>query len=249
MPNVSTRPRATSREARHARIVGVEHGDRLRSREPFDQFALGQRDFVHGCEKFQMHRRDARDHAHFGLGNLRQAPQFAAVRHAQFDHRGFVLGFQPQQRERQPVFVVQVALGFQDAELRAQQRRQNFLRGGLSDRSGDRRDAPPPGASHRPRQFLQRRERVRNGEELAANRSADSRPDGSLATTAATAPGVQSGRDKIVSIVTRSVYGDEQLASSHGARINRDTGQPGQGVEPRGTAHPEREPLLQPSTA
>ena len=60
---------------------------------------------------------------------------------------------------------------------------------------------------------------------------------------------VQSPGDKIVSIVTRSVYGDEQLAASNGARINRDTGQPGQGVEPRGRVTPRARPLLQPSTA
>jgi hypothetical protein len=37
-----------------------------------------------------------------------------------------------------------------------------------------------------------------------------------------------------VSIVTRSVYRDEKLVASHGARINRDTGQPGQGGDASG---------------
>jgi hypothetical protein len=38
----------------------------------------------------------------------------------------------------------------------------------------------------------------------------------------------------IVSIVTRTVYGEEQFSGLNRARINRDAGQPGQGVETRG---------------
>jgi hypothetical protein len=38
----------------------------------------------------------------------------------------------------------------------------------------------------------------------------------------------------IVSIVTRTVYGEEQFSGLNRARINRDAGQPGQGVEARG---------------
>jgi hypothetical protein len=37
----------------------------------------------------------------------------------------------------------------------------------------------------------------------------------------------------IVSIVTRSVDGEEQFSSTYRARINRDAGHPGHGVEPR----------------
>src|ERR1700722_8857801 len=46
--------------------------------------------------------------------------------------------------------------------------------------------------------------------------------------------GFQGRHDKIVSIVTRSVYRGEELAASHGPRINRDTGQPGQGLDASG---------------
>src|SRR2546427_1433549 len=37
----------------------------------------------------------------------------------------------------------------------------------------------------------------------------------------------------VVSIVTRSVDGDEQFSGTNRARINRHTGHPGQGVESR----------------
>ena len=164
------------------------------------------------------------------------------MRHAQFHHRGLVCSFEPQQSERQSVFVVQIAFGLQYAEPRGQQRRQNFFRGGLSHRAGD-------GAMRRP--FPPRRSRRPGAARFcsAASVSATAKSRArivrrifgkrSRATTAASAP-LQSAGDKIVSIVTRSVYGDEQLAASHGARINRDTGQPGQGVEARGKRDTQR---------
>ncbi len=46
--------------------------------------------------------------------------------------------------------------------------------------------------------------------------------------------GLQRGHHEVVSIVPRSVYRDEEFAANHGARINRDTGQPGQGGEASG---------------
>jgi hypothetical protein len=51
-------------------------------------------------------------------------------------------------------------------------------------------------------------------------------------------PGCRSERQSrshmIVSIVTRTVYGEEQFSRLNRAGINRDAGQPGQGVEARG---------------
>ena len=67
------------RETRDARIVRILDREGLRAGEPFDQFALGEGDFVDRSEKFQMNRRHARDHAHLGLGNLSEAPQLAAM--------------------------------------------------------------------------------------------------------------------------------------------------------------------------
>ena len=226
-------------EARHPRIVRIQNRDGLGTGQTFDQFAFGQRDFVDGSEKLQVHRRHARDHAHLGLGNLGQTPQFAAMRHAQFHHRGLVFRFQPQQRERQAVFVVQIALGLQDAEFRAQQRRQNLFRGCLSDGACDRGDAPPPGAPNRLRQLLQRGQRIADGNEPSANfrgvgGDALAGHDGGFRSR------LQSSRHEIVSIVSRAADSDKQLPSAHRARINRDAGQPRQGGEPRGNCDTQR---------
>jgi hypothetical protein len=54
-------------------------------------------------------------------------------------------------------------------------------------------------------------------------------------STASQCPG-----DKTVSIVTRTVYGDEQFAGLESPRVNRDAGHPGQGVEGRGRRDTQR---------
>ncbi len=64
--------RRNLRETRHARIAGIQHGHALAPREAFDQFALGQSNFVNRSEKFQMHGCDARDHAHVRARDFRQ---------------------------------------------------------------------------------------------------------------------------------------------------------------------------------
>ena len=64
------------------------------------------------------------------------------MRHPQLHHRRAVLLVEPQQRQRQPVFIVQISLRLQYAEPRAQQRRQNFFCGGLPHGAGHRPDDP-----------------------------------------------------------------------------------------------------------
>ena len=78
-------------KARDALVVRVQHGGRVRPRQVFNQFALGQRNLLDGREKFQMLDGDARDHAHVRRRDACQARQLAAMRHAHFDHRRVVL--------------------------------------------------------------------------------------------------------------------------------------------------------------
>ena len=143
-----------------------------------------------------------------------------------------------------PYSLFRLPLRLQDAEPRAQQRRQNFFRGGLADRAGDRRDAPPGRAfaeSHARAPALQRGERVVDGEEPAANFGAGSRQ---------TARSPRRGRerreqsvpDEIVSIVSRAAYGDEQLSvptvrESIETPASRARGSsPGEAATPRASA-------------
>ncbi len=58
-------------EMRHTRIVGIQHRNALWPYQSLDQFTFGQGDFVNGSEKFQMHRSDARNHAHIRTRDLR----------------------------------------------------------------------------------------------------------------------------------------------------------------------------------
>ncbi len=91
----------------------------------------------------------------------------------------------------------------------------------------------------RARQSLQRGERVVDGEEPGPGFPADILRNASRATTRPPRRRQCRG-NKSVSIVTRTVYGDEQFSRLDSARINRDTGQPGHGVEPAGAADTQR---------
>ena len=57
------------------------------------------------------------------------------------------------------------------------------------------------------------------------------RPAADSATIAPMAPRSERTLHVIVSVMTRSVDGDEQLSCTYRSRINRDAGQPGHGVE------------------
>ncbi len=140
--------------------------------------------------------------------------------------------FQAKQRQRQPVLVIQISFGFQDPQLRAQQGRQNFFRGGLADGACDPGDFPAPCFAHSPRQLLECLESVGHGDTAVAHpvrkaRELCFRHHGRHSSK------LQRTGHMIVSVVTRSVDGHEQFSGTYRARINRHTGQPGHGVESR----------------
>ena len=143
-----------SREARDALVIGIEHRHRAGPHQVFDQLTLRQRDLVHRREKLQVLDGHAGHHTDFGLCDLCQSGQLAAVRHPHLDHRRLVRILQLQQRERHTVFVVQIAFGLQNAESRGQQRRQYLLGSGFADRAGDSGQAATPAAPYRLRQPL-----------------------------------------------------------------------------------------------
>ncbi len=105
------------------------------------------------------------------------------------------------------------------------------------------RHAPPPARSNTLREILEREERVRNDEEPGADglrilRHAILRHD------ARQRAGRESFGNVGVSVMTRSVYRDEELIVSHGARINRDTGQPCQWGDASVRRNSQRDSLL-----
>jgi hypothetical protein len=67
-----------------------------------------------------MYRRHAGHDTHLGFGDFRQPSQLAPVRHAHLDYGRLVFRLKTQQGERQSVFVIQVAFGFQHTQLGTQ---------------------------------------------------------------------------------------------------------------------------------
>ena len=161
-------PRSVRRKRRNQRIVRVQHRHGFAAIQPLDQLALGQRNFFHGREKFQVRWSYARDHAHIRPRNFRQARQFAAARHPHLQHRGLMRFVQVKQRQRQTVLVIEIALGFQDAKPRAQQCRQDLFGSGLADAAGDPGNFPAPGFANGPRESFERDEGVGHDDALGA---------------------------------------------------------------------------------
>ena len=137
-----------------------------------------------------------------------------------------------QQRQRKSVLVIQISFRFQDPQLRAQQCRQDLFRSGLPDRTCDPGNFPAPGLAYCARQLLERFEGFDHGDAAAADLARKSR-ELALRHHRRDCSTPQRAAHMIVSIVTRSVDGDEQLSGTNRARINRDAGHPGQGVECR----------------
>ena len=219
-------------ESRDARIVRVQHSSRFVSIQSFDQLALCQRNFIHRRKKFQMRGSNARHHTNVRARNRREPRQLPAPRHAHLEHGRLMRFIQTKKRQRQPVLVVKISFRFQDPQLRAQQCRQDLFRCGLAHGACDAGNFPAPGFAHRAGQLLERFESVAHddaaipdGIAVAAGlRLRHQRGDGSA---------TQRTRHVIVSIVTRSVDGNEQFSCTYRARINRDAGHPGHGVESR----------------
>ena len=142
-PKENHRPARNLREARHALVIRIQNGGRVRPRQIFDQLALGQRNLVDRGEKFQMLDRHARDHAH--VRATQSAPDARARRDATSPAPRRPL------RTRHRASAASAAgrtrcSGCPASSVRGtarQQRRQNFLRCGLSHRPGHAGDAPP----------------------------------------------------------------------------------------------------------
>ena len=105
-----------------------------------------------------------------GLAMRAKGGDLAGVVHAHLQDRIFVFRLQPQQLQRQAEAVVQIALGLEHVELRAQRRGHGFLGGGLARRAGNRHQPPAPLAAHMRGQRLQRRQRVFGNQQRSGQR-------------------------------------------------------------------------------
>ncbi len=218
------------RHRRHQRIVRIQHRHRLLPVQSLDQLPLRQCNLFHARKKLQVRRRHARHNTHIRPRDFREPRQFPAPRHPHLQHRRLMRLVQMKQRQRQPVLVIKISFRLQDAQPRAQQCRQDLFGSGFPDAARDPRDFPAPRLAYRARKLLEPDESVGHNEALRSNRLAVS-PGGRLGHHRAKGSAPERALHVIVSVMTRSVYGDEQLACTYRARINRDAGQPGHGVE------------------
>jgi len=160
-----------------------------------------------------MGRRNARHYANIGPRNFRQAGQFAAARHPHFEHGRFVRFVQSKQRQRQAILIIEITFRLQNAEARAQQCRQDLFGRGLADGTRNAGDFAAPRFADSAGQLLEGDEGVRDGDAAGANGLVVGGKarlgDHSRQRTTA-----QRGSHMIVSIVTRSVDGEEQLSGT-----------------------------------
>jgi len=222
--------RSLRRKGRDQRIVTVQHRNRFASIESFDQLAFRQGNFFHGREKFQVRWSYARDHANVRPRNLRKPRKLAPPRHPHFQHRRLMCFVQVKQRQRQAVLVVEIAFRLQDAKPRAQQCRQDLFGSGLADTARDPGNFPAPRFANGTREPFERDERVGHDQAPTVH-DVGIAPKLRFGNHRRERSALQRIRHVIVSVMTQSVYGDEQFSSTYRARINRDTGHPGHGVE------------------
>ncbi len=200
------------------RVVGVEHrGAALRKRAN-DRRVLGC-DIGNALHEFlvlALRVVDDRD------GRLRDGSEFgrlAGMVHPEFDRGDVVFRKQAQQRQRKADRVVQVAFRRQRARpavVRAQDRRQHFLDGGLAVASDDDDDGKhEPGPPMRG-QRTQRSERVRHRNEVAGERS-----DPILGHERGGRSVLERCLHEIVSVEAFAFDRDEEVARNERARVGR----------------------------
>ena len=160
----------TARLGHHPRVVRVRHRHAAVA-ERVEQLSLRVRHAVDGPHPFQVHRGHVGDDGHVRVRPLREPRDLAQVVHAAFDGGVAVLLAEPQERERNADFVVEVALGLEGRSHRGEHLRDQLLGAGLSGRAGDAdqfeiwQPAPPAGG-----QASERAPRVRRREDRDALR-------------------------------------------------------------------------------
>ena len=163
---------------------------------------------------------DVGDDAPVGRGDACEGGDFAGVVHAHLDDRNLVLGFEAQQLQGQAKGVVEIADGFEDVEFCAERGGDGFFGGGFAGRAGDGDDALAPLAAHMRGQSLQGDQRVFGDEQRHGESSVGKRGDAGAGDHGGDGSALDCGDDEVVPIEPVTAYGKEQLAGSHGARVD-----------------------------
>ena len=180
--------REVAPELRDVEIVAIEESDAA-ARKRGNQFELGARDAALPVGKvLHVRRAHVGDHAPVGSGDARQGRDFAGMIHAHFDYREFVFRLEAQKLQRQAISVVQIALGLEDVELRAERSGDGFLGGSFSGRAGNGDNALAPLAADVRGERLQRQKRIVGDKQRHGERGIGNVATRARETTAAMAP-------------------------------------------------------------
>ena len=145
---------------RREELLVVWHDAGGTRRQVADQLGLRRRDSLDRAQQLEVDGPDVDDHADVRLGDRDQLGDLADAAHGHLEHErlGSRLGLE--ERHRQADLRVQVLAVGVRCQVRAQQRREDVLRGGLAGGAGDADRGACELAAPLPRQALQRSQRI-----------------------------------------------------------------------------------------
>ncbi len=132
-----------------------------------------------------------------------------------------MLRLQAQQLQRQAEAVVEIALGPEHIEFRAQRDGNRLLGGGLAGRAGDGHHALAPLPADVRGQGLQGCERLLGDQQRRGQRGVGQRGDACARNHRGYGPAFDGGGHKIVAVEAFPTHREEELAWSDSARVNR----------------------------
>ncbi len=192
--------------------VGGQCGDELELRAGDTGLTFG--------ESLDVRSADVGDDTPVWSGDAGERGNLAKMIHAHLDDGILVLGFKAQQLQRKAVGVVEIALRFEDVELRPESRSDCLFGCGLACGSGHGYDVPAPLAADMSSERLKRNERIfgdeqRNGKRrIGQSGNAGSRYHGSHGAV------LDGGRNEIVSVKLLSAHGKEEFTGRQGAGVD-----------------------------
>ncbi len=198
-------------ELGHVRIVAIKKGN-PGGREALHQLILGAGNARHPIGKIlRVGAADVGDDPPVRVSDARQGRDFAGVRHAHFDHRDFVLRLQFEQLQGHAKFVVEVSLGAEHMEPRAQNLSDRFLGGGFAGAAGDPDDALIPVPAHRGGQGLQRHQRIVHNQQGVGTRQLEKIRYLAARDNRGARASLKRSRDKGVRIIALPADGEEEI--------------------------------------
>ena len=187
-----------------------------------DQVALFAGDLLSASQKFDVRRSDVGDDSHGRLRDFDELRDLAAVIHPEF-HDECAVGFAPaEQRERQPVLIVQISGCPMAGCAHGQDRRAHFLGGRLAIAARDRDDGPVKFRAMARGEGAECARGVFDGDD--GNRERVRQRSAALDDQRGRAP-IEGVLEEIMPVVAGARDCVEELTALDGARVDRNSGE------------------------